>query len=149
KWNGRMWLADSNVWLALTLSRHDYHSVARTWFHANRHHKIAFCRATQNAFLRLLTTAAVMMRYDALPFNNRDAWIEWDELLSDSAVRYVPEPKNSESYWRALTDRRTASPKLWMDAYLAAFALAGKMRLVTTDHAFRQFPGLDVHVIEL
>jgi hypothetical protein len=35
-----------------------------------------------------------------------------------------------------------------MDAYLAAFAVAGRMRLVTTDYGFRQFQGLDLHVIE-
>jgi predicted nucleic acid-binding protein len=34
-----------------------------------------------------------------------------------------------------------------MDAYLAAFALAGGYRLVTTDRGFRQFNGLDVVVL--
>ena len=43
--------------------------------------------------------------------------------------------------------RDTASPKLWMDAYLAAFALTGGYRMVTTDTAFRQFQGLDVLVL--
>jgi predicted nucleic acid-binding protein len=41
----------------------------------------------------------------------------------------------------------TASPKLWMDAYLAAFALAGRYSMVTTDAAFRQFRGLDLLVL--
>lgn len=31
-----------------------------------------------------------------------------------------------------------------MDAYLAAFAMAGGYRMVTTDRAFRQFQGLDL-----
>ena len=35
-----------------------------------------------------------------------------------------------------------ASPKLWMDAYLAAFAIAGGCQLVTTDQGFAQFPSL-------
>ena len=43
--------------------------------------------------------------------------------------------------------RGTASPKLWMDAYLAAFALAGGCRMVTTDAAFKQFAGLDLELI--
>jgi predicted nucleic acid-binding protein len=34
-----------------------------------------------------------------------------------------------------------------MDAYLAAFARTAGYRLVTTDVAFRQFPGLDVQVL--
>ena len=43
--------------------------------------------------------------------------------------------------------RETASPKLWMDAYLAAFALAGRYRIVTTDAGFRQFQGIDLLVL--
>jgi predicted nucleic acid-binding protein len=34
-----------------------------------------------------------------------------------------------------------------MDAYLAAFALAGGYGLVTTDVAFRQFGGLELQVL--
>ena len=41
-----------------------------------------------------------------------------------------------------------ASPKLWMDAYLAAFAIAAKQQLVTTDKAFRQFKDLDLLVLD-
>ena len=43
-----------------------------------------------------------------------------------------------------LAVRDTASPKLWMDAYLAAFALAGGYCMVTTDSACKQFRGLDL-----
>jgi predicted nucleic acid-binding protein len=34
-----------------------------------------------------------------------------------------------------------------MDAYLAAFALAGRYSMVTTDAAFRQFRGLDLLIL--
>ena len=34
-----------------------------------------------------------------------------------------------------------------MDAYLAAFALAGGYRMVTTDAAFKQFRGLDLELL--
>ncbi|MBI3924942.1 MAG: hypothetical protein HY319_05325 [Armatimonadetes bacterium] len=37
--------------------------------------------------------------------------------------------------------------ELWMDAYLAAFAIAGGSRIVTTDFAFKQFPGLDLLIL--
>ena len=40
-----------------------------------------------------------------------------------------------------------ASPKLWMDAYLAAFTVAGGYQLVTTDKGFKQFKGLDILVL--
>ncbi len=42
----------------------------------------------------------------------------------------------------------TASPKLWMDAYMAAFARASGYRLVTTDAAFAQFDGLDLVLLD-
>jgi predicted nucleic acid-binding protein len=34
-----------------------------------------------------------------------------------------------------------------MDAYLAAFALTGGYRMVTTDAAFKQFRGLDLRLL--
>jgi predicted nucleic acid-binding protein len=34
-----------------------------------------------------------------------------------------------------------------MDAYLAAFAMAGGYQLVTADKAFKQFKGLDPRVL--
>jgi uncharacterized protein len=70
-------------------------------------------------------------------------------LRSDRRVDWADEPGAAgvESRWRALAAGDAASPKLWMDAYLAAFALAGGHRLVTTDTGFRQFRGLDAIVL--
>lgn len=39
--------------------------------------------------------------------------------------------------WRTFADLGTASPKVWMDGYLAAFAVAGGLRMVTLDADFR------------
>jgi uncharacterized protein len=52
-----------------------------------------------------------------------------------------------ETLWEELAVRGTASPKLWMDAYLAAFALAARYSMVTTDAAFHQFRGLNPLVL--
>jgi len=57
------------------------------------------------------------------------------------------EPAGLESRWEQLALRDEASPKLWMDAYLAAFAAAGGFRMVTTDAAFAQFTGIDVELL--
>ena len=59
----------------------------------------------------------------------------------------VEEPAGLERQWKKLAVRNTASPKLWMDAYLAAFAIAGRYSMVTTDSAFRQFRELDLLVL--
>ena len=56
-----MVLFDSNVWLALALSRHVHHAVAREWFEAvETSSSVYFCRATQQTLLRLFTNAAVL-----------------------------------------------------------------------------------------
>jgi predicted nucleic acid-binding protein len=70
------------------------------------------------------------------------------QLLRDDRVSLrIEEPSGVEPRWRRLALRDQPSPKLWMDAYLAAFALAGGYRMVTTDRAFRQFPELDLLVL--
>ena len=50
--------------------------------------------------------------------------------------------------WKKLCSGARPSPKLWMDAYLAAFAIAGGYRFTTTDQGFKQFKNLDLHLIE-
>jgi toxin-antitoxin system PIN domain toxin len=99
-------------------------------------------------FLRLLTNAAVLSPYGNPPLTNRQAWETYQALLADDRIAFrSEEPAGLEALWRRFAVRGTASPKLWMDAYLAAFALSGGCRLVTTDTAFRQFGGLDVELL--
>ena len=56
-------------------------------------------------------------------------------------------PPEAEAIWKKFAQRKTASPKVWMDAYLAAFAIAGSFQLVTTDNDFKQFNGLNSLVL--
>lgn len=144
-----MILCDSNVWLALALSGHRHHAAARVWLEAVQVPvSIFFCRATQQSFLRLLTHATVLGTYGSPPLTNRQAWEAYEALLSDDRISFqASEPTGLEHRWKQLVTRDTASPKLWMDAYLAAFALAGGYRMVTSDQAFRQFPGLNLLVL--
>lgn len=144
-----MVLCDSNVWLALTLSKHIHHSAAREWFEAvEETASVCFCRATQQTFLRLLTNASVLSPYGNPPLTNRQAWEAYEALLADDRiVLRSEEPAGLETRWERFAVRNTASPKIWMDAYLAAFALAGGYRMVTTDAAFKQFRGLDLELL--
>lgn len=139
-------LCDSNVWLALALSKHIHHRAAREWLGTiGEPASLFFCRATQQTFLRLLTNASVLGAYGNPPLTNREAWSAYEALLADDRIALrANEPTGVELLWKELALRGTASPKLWMDAYLAAFALAGRFRMVTTDAAFRQFRGLDL-----
>ncbi len=142
-------LCDVNVWLALLIDNHAMASPARSWFDTvDEPGSLLLCRATQQSLLRLLTTSAVFAAYGSSPLDNQQAWQVYETLLADERVVYLgTEPPGLERYWRQFTDRPTASPKLWMDAYLAAFALAGGYRLVTTDSAFRQLAGVQALIL--
>ena len=63
------------------------------------------------------------------------AWSAYDRWLDDHRVQFLDEPPNVEAEFRGLSRRLHAEPKLWADAYLAAFANAENMRLVTFDRA--------------
>jgi predicted nucleic acid-binding protein len=82
--------------------------------------------------LRLLTNESVMGS-DVL--SSRDAWRAYRTILADERIQFAPEPFALEPEWRRLTAQDRPTPKLWTDAYLAAFARAGGMRLVTLDQA--------------
>jgi toxin-antitoxin system PIN domain toxin len=142
-------LCDSNIWLALALSKHVHHRASRDWLQTiDESASVLFCRATQQTFLRLLTNASVLRAYGNPPLTNRQAWKAYETLLKDDRiVLRLEEPAGIEGRWKQLAVRDSSSPKLWMDAYLAAFALAGRYRMVTTDSAFKQFEGLDLQLV--
>lgn len=139
-------LADTNIWLALAIQGHRHHEPAVAWFDSlTGRDSVAFCRSTQQGFLRLLTNAAVMEPHGLEPLSNDRAWVTYDALLADERVLLVDrEPSGLAQRWRALSSRATASTKVWMDAYLAAFAISGALSLVSNDAAFRQFDGLSL-----
>jgi toxin-antitoxin system PIN domain toxin len=138
------YLCDSNVFLALAVEQHVHHPRAATWFEALTAADTAlFCRSTRISFLRLLTQKIAV---DYVPLTNREAWAALDQLMADDATGFEAEPHGLDLVWRELADGTTSSPKLWMDAYLAAFAITGGLRMVTLDKDFRSFEshGLDL-----
>ncbi len=143
-------LCDTNIWLALTFENHEHARAATRWLNSVQEPRsIWFCRTTQHSFLRLITSTAVVAPYGFPPLTNTQAWATYDAFIRDNRiVLATDEPPNLDKRWREFAERSTASPKLWMDAYLAAFALAAGHRFVTTDRAFRQFRELDLLVLE-
>ena len=141
-------LVDTNVWIALTLHRHQFHRIVTDWSEQlPRQSTLLFCRATQQSFLRLLTTEHIMARYTHPAMTNHKAWQIMEAYLANPHIKFVDEPANLAAQWKNLVVRQTASPKLWMDAYLAAFAIAGNHEFVTTDSAFAQFPKLTATIL--
>jgi len=137
-------LPDANVWLALFLGKHAAHGVARRWLAGRPGRPLVFCRITQMAFLRHLTTEAIMgPNVLTLPA----AWREYEHLLAREEVVFLSEPNGLELRWRNYTQPRQAAPKLWTDAYLAAFALAHGLQLVTFDRGFSRYEGTDILIL--
>ena len=64
-------------------------------------------------------------------------------------VAWREEPPGVFGLWCTLAALDSASPKVWMDAYLAAFAIAGGLRMVTLDQDFKNFvpQGLNLHLL--
>ncbi len=144
-----MKLLDTNLWLALSLSKHTHHAAVMAWLdEENEPDSLLFCRATQQSFLRLMTTTGVLAAFGNEPLSNAEAWAAYEAFIADDRIVFHAEPPRLDAAWKKLAARRTSSPKLWMDAYLAAFAFAAGAQLVTTDKAFTQFPGLDVRVLQ-
>jgi predicted nucleic acid-binding protein len=115
--------------MALLLEHHVHRNAARVWWEASQT-KIAFTRLTQLSVLRLLTTAAAM---DGRPLDMQTAWHVHDRLFGDDRVVFYPEPTEVETRFRKYTAATTASPKVWADAWLLAFAEAAAGTLVTFD----------------
>ena len=134
-----MYLVDINVWLALAFEAHGHHMRALGWFNRAEPGACAMSRLTQSGFLRLATNPAVFGE-EAVTMS--EAWILYDALLADERVYYLPEPHGLEPCWRKFTEGGTYSPKVWSDAYLAAFALVSGIALLSFDEGFQKFDGL-------
>ena len=127
---------DLNVWVALTYGRHVHHVIAWDWFNSVESDvRFCFCRFTQLGLLRLLTAEAVM---GDECMTQSEAWATYDRWLLDDRVTLLEEPPGLERRFRALSRSKQAAPKAWADAYLAAFANAAEVTLVTFDRAFRR-----------
>ena len=133
-------LADVNFWLALAMPVHTSHASALYWFSSQANDSVCFCRMAQQGFLRLLTDVRVF-KDEAITLP--ESWNVFDTLNGDPRVCFLQaEPIGLEMRWRNYTQRPSFSPKIWNDAYLAAFATSQGIDIVTFDKGFAQFDQL-------
>ena len=123
-------LPDIYVWLALLIEDHIHGPSALAWWHTSRSHLAAFSRVTQTGVLRQLTTPAAM---NGQPLSMAEAWSAHDYLHLDDRVVLLPEPPALERAYRNAGSNDRGSPKLWADAYIAAFAETAGAQVVTLD----------------
>ena len=140
-------LIDTSVWVAAAFERHPAHRLVQDELNAAaRRGRLCFCRATQQSFLRLITTPLLLRQYQAEGFTNREAVAEYTLLRTTLSVAEITEPPGAPTLWHRLAARDTAAPKVWMDAYLAAFAISGGLEFVTLDRDFKTY---DEHGLQL
>jgi len=139
------YLADLNVWVALALAGHVHHGAARIWFEEPQTRPLHFCRITQLGLLRLLTNRKVM---GANVLAGTAAWDVYNAFGKDSRVRYAAEPLRLEEFWRDASRQHPASANFWTDAYLAAFASAAGLTVVTFDRGFTRHRRTHIRLLE-
>ena len=139
----RYFLPDLNVWLALSIRGHVHHQPAADWLNSVKRSAIlSFTRPTQSGLLRLLTTEQVISAYQAKISSNDQAWRIVQDWLDLDYVEMAVEAHGIDGLFKQFGSHAKPSPKLWMDAYLAAFAVRGGHQLVTFDAGFSQLKGL-------
>ena len=142
------YLVDTSVWIALTFATHSHHAAAKAAYRAvSAVQPAVFCRATEQSFLRISTTPRVLSHYSVGAYTNQDAIDSLQRFLASTQVVYWNEPAGIEAVWLKLATRNTAAPKIWMDAYLAAFAIAGNLQLMTLDQDFKSFVSQGLNLV--
>lgn len=139
-------LPDANFWLALLLDKHRAHRAARSWLTDHPKAVLVFCRVTQMAFLRHLTTKAIM---GPNVLSQAEAWQKYERLLDRDDITVLGEPSGLEIRWREYSQSNQPANKLRTDAYLAAYALAHGLQLVTFDRGFAKYSGTEIQILEM
>lgn len=131
-------LVDANVWLPILVERHEHHRRARAWWDSAGLGEACWCRPIQQTILRLLCNRTIM---EDDVFTPENAWWLWEQLVMDERTAFLPlEPADLHDQWSRNIRGRTASPGLWMDSFLAAWAECAGLALVTFDVDFRRYP---------
>lgn len=133
-------LPDVNVWLALAVREHVHHEAASRYWMQSAAAQVHFCRVTMLGMVRLLTQPRVM---GPGALDVAAAMALYEQLAALPEVDLRPEPPDTARVMHELLDA-TVPARLLTDAYLAAFAVAGGLRLVTFDRDFGRFEGLNL-----
>jgi toxin-antitoxin system PIN domain toxin len=137
--------------LALALSEHPGHQVAQDWYADldPTPESLLFCRSTELSVLRLLSSKRILNSMNIAALTNNEAVSALKKMQQNPLVGSAVESSTTKALWFKMAARPSASPKLWMDAYLAAFAICGRHEMVSFDKGFRQYEadGLELKLL--
>ncbi len=141
-------LVDTSVWVAAYFEEHEFFLPAKTFLASCSGAEPAlFCRASEQSWLRLVTTPLLHRLYKVPTMTNADAVAILATWYAQPHIRCLDaEPEDTRELWLELAAIPSASPKVWMDAYLAAFAIRAGLSLATLDADFRRFEAADLQL---
>ena len=138
-------LCDVSFLLPLCHGQHEHHLSARNHLEGvAASGELVVCRISQLGLLRLLSNPVVM---GSRACATEQAWQVYDTMMSDDRFSFRDEPVGLETKLRELTQGFPFAPKLWQDAYLAAFAITARLGLVTFDSGFQKYKGMNCVVL--
>ena len=143
-------LFDFNIWATLTFASHPYHDGAGEQVkQSSADRPICRVRATELSTYRLTTTPLIHRAFGVPSFSNTEAIAVLTSLFRKTGSLEIEELKGTRELWLRLADAEKASPKIWMDAYLAAVFIRGGFDFVTLDGDFHRFStdGLSVFLV--
>jgi len=139
-------LCDVSFLVPLLAEFHAHHDAAWDWFKTIGAGRAVICRVAQLGLLRVSNNPSAMQSGVQ---TSRSCWQSWHELRKDDRVQImVSEPIGLDDVFEAYTVGRNYTRQLWTDAYLAAFAKCAGFQLVTFDQGFKQFSGLECHILK-
>ncbi|NQW99110.1 PIN domain-containing protein [bacterium] len=135
------YFVDTNVWIASNFEGHPHNHHAIVFLDGcSAERPIFFSRAVENSTLRLLSNPSLCRGYGSPPLTNQQAVTVLTDWRSQDHVRCLDaEPAGTRELWLELAAIPSVSPKVWMDAYLAAFAIRAGIPFATLDSDFRRF----------
>lgn len=139
-------LVDVNVLLPLLLPQHPAHAAARRWLGLQADSALRCTLPVQLGVLRLLSQPRVMGTSALLP---EAALQTWADLVDATGMQELVAPQPQHALLlRQCVAGRAATPNLWTDAWLAALAMATDSHMVTFDHGFRGYAGLQLTLLQ-
>jgi uncharacterized protein len=128
-------LPDVNVWLALTSPAHMHHRAAQAYWQQPALPKLWFNRITMLGLVRLLSQKAVM---GAAVLSAARAYEVYEYFASLPEVGFMHEPSTFGPGLQQMLASGNVTSATVTDAYLACFANATQLRLVTFDKDFER-----------
>jgi uncharacterized protein len=128
-------LPDVNVWLALAAPGHAHHRAAQAYWQQTTLPKLWFNRVTMLGLVRLLSQKAAM---GAAVLSASRAAEVYEYFAGLTEVGFMPEPSACGAGLQQVLAAGGVTSATIADAYLACFAKAAGLRLVTFDKDFER-----------